>query len=106
MSFKAAMKLMRKHDPQLQEDGFHTIEPRAAEWLPQLIAAFEQERDHGLKCWLLELIGHSGSPDALPVLAAHLHDPDESLRDWAVRGLRHLDTKESRRLLWDAGLLK
>ena len=106
MSFKAAMKLMRKHDRQLMEDGFHTIQARAAEWLPDLIVAFEQESDHGLRCWLLELIGHSGSPDALPTLAAHLDDPDESLRDWAVRGLRHLDTPESRRLLWDAGQLK
>jgi HEAT repeat protein len=100
------MRLMRKHDPQLMEDGFNAILPRAAEWLPQLIAEFEQERDHGLRCWLLELIGHSRSPEALPILAAHLDDPDESLRDWAVWGLRHADTRESRTVLWNAGILR
>lgn len=103
MSFQAAMRLMRKHDPQLQEDGFAALEDRAAEWLPLLAAELEAERDPGVRAWLLELIGHSGSPEALPILARHLHDPDESLRHWAERGLRHLDTREARRLLRNAG---
>ena len=98
------MRLMRKHNPQLMEDGFNAILPRATEWLPQLIAEFDQERDPGLRRWLLELIGHSRSPEALPILAAHLNDPDESLRHWAEWGLRHADTRESRSLLWNAGL--
>jgi hypothetical protein len=97
------MRMMRKHDPQTMEDGFNVILPRAAEWLPQLIEEFERERDHGLRCWLLELIGRSRSPEALPILAAHLNDPDESLRWWAEWGLRHADTRESRTLLWNAG---
>lgn len=104
LSFHSAMKLMRKHDRQLMEDGFHAILPRAADWLPELIAEFEQECDPGLRRWLLELIAGSGSPEALPVLAAHLDDSDESLRHWAEFGLRELDTRESRTVLWNAGL--
>jgi hypothetical protein len=65
-TFSKAMRLMRKHDPQSQEDGFGMLEPIAAEVLPQLIAEFEAESDHGLRCWLLELIGHAQSPNALP----------------------------------------
>ena len=57
----------------------------------------------GLRAWLLELIGHSGSPGTLPVLTRCLDDPDESVRSWAERGLRHLDTGEWRRMLWQTG---
>ena len=64
---------------------------------------FEQEQDdHGLRCWLLELIGAARSPDALPVLGAQLNSDDEALRDWAVTGLEKLDTPEARTLLWHA----
>lgn len=68
-TFSKAMRLMRKHDPQSQEDGFGMLEPIAAEVLPQLIAEFETESDHALRCWLLELIGHAQSPNAVPILS-------------------------------------
>jgi hypothetical protein len=48
----------------------------------------------------LELIGQVRSPASFDVLVAQLQGEDESLRDWAERGLRLLDTKESRRVLW------
>ncbi len=101
--FHDAMRLMRSRDPQCQEDGFHQLLPHAADHLDELIAEFEQEQgDHGLRCWLLELIGAARSPEALPVLAAQLGCEDESLRDWAAAGLKKLDTPEARTLLWRA----
>jgi hypothetical protein len=61
--FQQAMRLMRRHDPQAREDGFHLLLPHAAEHTDELIAEFSQERhDHGLRCWLLELIGQARSP--------------------------------------------
>lgn len=101
--FREAMRMMRSHDPQRQEDGFHQLLPHAADYLDELIAQFEQEQDdHGLRCWLLELIGAARSPTALPVLSAQLDSDDEALRDWAVAGLKKLDTSEVRTLLWRA----
>jgi hypothetical protein len=101
--FRKAMGLMRRHDPQLQEDGFHQLLPHAADHLDELIAEFEQEQDdHGLRCWLLELIGEARSPDALRVRGAQLNSDGESLRDWALVGLKKLDTPEARTLLWRA----
>lgn len=94
------MRLMRKHDPQSQEGGFGMLEPIAAEVLPQLIAEFEAESDHGLRCWLLELIGHAQSPNALPILSRELSNDDDSLRDWARRGLERLNTSEAKSVLW------
>ncbi|MDX6480388.1 MAG: hypothetical protein QOG85_898 [Gaiellaceae bacterium] len=76
------------------------LEPIAADILPQLIEAFDSESDHGLRCWLLELIGKARSEDALPILSRELHSGDESIRDWARRGLEQLNTKEARTLLW------
>lgn len=101
--FREAMRLMRSHDPQRREDGFHQLLPHAADHLLELIAQFEQEKDdHGLRCWLLELIGEAKSPDALPVLRAHLDSHAEPLRNWAAAGLKKLDTPEARTLLWSA----
>lgn len=102
-TFRAAMRLMRKNDPQLQEDGFHTLLPVASDVLPQLIEEYQAESDHGLRCWLLELIGQARSPDALPILSQELRSDNESIRDWARRGLEKLDTKEARTLLWQDG---
>lgn len=101
--FRDAMRLMRSHNPQLREDGFHRLLPNARDHLDDLIAQFERERhDHGLRCWLLELIGAARSPVALPLLRAQLDGPDPALRNWAVIGLKKLDTPESRTLLWQA----
>jgi hypothetical protein len=38
----------------------------------------------------------------LPLLVEQLHGDDESLRDWAVRGLQMLGTKPAREQLWRA----
>ncbi|WP_425550237.1 HEAT repeat domain-containing protein [Amycolatopsis tucumanensis] len=67
------------------------------------MAAFEDERDdHGLRRWLLELIGEARSPLTLPTLAEQLYSEDESLRSLAVRGLEQLGTPPARQELWKA----
>jgi hypothetical protein len=96
------MRLMRRHDRQAQEDGFELLRPHASEHVDELITAFAGESDHGLRCWLLELIGEARSEAAMPVLVEQLNGADESLRDWAVRGLETLDTKAAREQLWRA----
>lgn len=101
--FQRAMRLMRRHDPQAKEDGFHLLLPHAAQHIDELIAAFTEEHDdHGLRCWLLELIGEARSPQALPMLVEQLHGDDESIRTWAIRGLELLDTKPAREQLYRA----
>lgn len=101
--FQQAMQLMRRHDPQAKEDGFQLLLPHAADHIDELIAEFAQERhDHGLRCWLLELIGEARSSQALPVLTEQLHSGDESLRSWAAKGLEQLGTKQARQELWKA----
>jgi len=99
---KTCMKMMRKKDPQIQEDGFHILLPYASRYVHELIDEFQKERDHGLRCWILELIGHAKSPEAIPLLVENLKSDDESFRYWAMTGLGRLNTKESRTILWDA----
>ncbi|MEV4635787.1 HEAT repeat domain-containing protein [Actinoplanes sp. NPDC049548] len=98
--FERALRLMRRHDPQLAEDGFQWLSQIAGTHVDELIVEFGRETDHGLRCWLLELIGRTRSPQSFDLLAAQLHSEDEALRDWAARGLQQLDTKEARRVLW------
>ncbi|WP_308159328.1 MULTISPECIES: HEAT repeat domain-containing protein [Micromonospora] len=100
--FQKAMRLMRSNDAQTQEDGFHQLRPHVVQHLDELIIEFNRETAHGLRCWLLELIGEARAEQALPVLIDQLHGDDESLRFWAVRGLERLDTKQARRELYQA----
>lgn len=70
------MQLMRRHDPQAEEEGFHLLLPYAAEHIDELIAEFFQEgHDHGVRFWLLELIGQGRSPKALSVLTEQIYAP-------------------------------
>jgi putative heme iron utilization protein len=57
---------------------------------PELIAEFEHEQDHGIRCWLLELIGSARDDRALPLLTEHLNNSDQALRSWAITGLQLL----------------
>ena len=96
------MWMMRRHDPQVQEDGFGLMRGIAAEHVGDLIAAFESETDHGLRCWLLDLMGETGAVEAADLFVAQLYGEDESFRDWAVVGLRTMDTKAARAALHQA----
>ena len=100
--FRRAMRLMRRHDPQAREDGFQQLLPHASDYLEDLLVEFAHENDHGLRCWLLELIGEARSPAALPLLTEQVASTDESLRYWAVCGLEKLDTREARQVLYRA----
>ena len=100
--FKKCMVMMRKHDPQTQEDGFQLLLPHAGEHVRDLIEEFSKEDSHGLRCWLLELIGSAKSPDAFQFLAGQLRCPDDRFRFWAIWGLKNLGSQEARTLLWQA----
>lgn len=65
--------------PARQEDGFQLLRPHAAQHLEELITEFNREPNHGLRCWMLELIGDARSADALPVLATQLHSVGERI---------------------------
>ena len=102
-NFDEALHLMRKHNPELQETGFGMLQAHAPEYVDRLIAEFHAEPDYGTACWLLELIGDAKSPLAIPLFQTYLQHDNNSLHFWAVTGLKKLDTKETRRLLWEAG---
>jgi HEAT repeat protein len=99
LSFKQCMQRMRKHNAQLQEDGFHALLPRAGEFVPELLQEFELEQDHGLRCWILELLSEARDERAVPLFLEQLTSVDEQLRGGALRGLRQLDTHEARKVL-------
>jgi hypothetical protein len=101
--FADAVRTMRRHDPQAAEDAFGWLSERAGEYVEELAAEFRADKDHhGLRCWLLELIGEARSPLALPLLTEQLDSDDEALRYWAVQGLSKLDSAPARQVLWRA----
>jgi hypothetical protein len=102
--FAGCMKLMRKRSPATQEEGFHALLPHTSRFVEELMREFHDEKKHGLRCWLLELIGEARDQRTLSLLVEQLHSDDEALRYWAISGLRKLDTHEARKALFEAGL--
>jgi hypothetical protein len=99
---KKCLAMMRNgHDPQMAEDGFHWLRPRAAEYVDELIQELPDESDHGMRCWLLELVGEARAESALPTLLEQARGNDESLRNWAMRGLKNLNSKAARTAIWE-----
>ena len=90
--FARALRLMRRRNPQLAEDGLQRLRALAPANVDRLIDEFKNESDHGIRCWLLELIGEARSPHARDLLTGQLSSGDESLRTWAERGLRLLES--------------
>jgi hypothetical protein len=97
--FDRALESMRSPDPQHRETGFDFLREHADTYVDDLVAEFGKEQDHGLRCWLLELVSEARSPQALSVLAGQLESDDESLQLWAIRGLEMLDTREAQQEL-------
>jgi hypothetical protein len=98
--FKKCMAMMRKHNPQTQEEEFHSLLPHAAEYVNELIEEFGKEMDTGLRCWLLELIGAARSPQAFDFLVGQLGAKEERLRELAISALEELNSKEARKVRW------
>ena len=78
--FAQCIERLHSRDALTMEDGFHWLLPRVSELLAELIAAFEDEGNVTIRHRLLELIGEAKPSTALPLLAASLRSPDESLR--------------------------
>lgn len=93
---------MRKHDAQTQEDGFALLCGRASNYVNELLTEFNNEDNDISRFWLLELLAEAKSPALLPLFAECLYGSDASLRVGAIFALNELNTKESRRLLWEA----
>jgi hypothetical protein len=94
--------MMRQHDAAIQEDGYHYLLPHAREYIAELTAAFHAETDQGLRGWLFELLSEARSPELLPLFATALRGDDWTLWERALRALKKLDTREARRLIFDA----
>jgi hypothetical protein len=98
--FAWALESMRSGDPQSRENGFDFLREHADTYVDELIAEFQKEQeDHGLRCWLLELVAEARSSAALPLLASQLEGEDEALQFWAVRGLEMLDSRDANQAL-------
>lgn len=69
----------------------------------ELIAAFHEQEDARMRADLLEVMAWVPLPEAFPLFAEYIRSDNESLRSWSRHGLEQLNTKEARRVLWEAG---
>ncbi|GLV54322.1 hypothetical protein KDH_11700 [Dictyobacter sp. S3.2.2.5] len=101
--FQECLRLMRMRDPQMQEDGFHLLRAQAHKYTQQLVNEVTRETNPGLRCWFLELLAEARDPGALPLFLEYLYSDETLLKTWAISGLKQINTKASRRALWEAG---
>ncbi len=101
--FQSAMTLMRGRTANQQEQGFNMVLAHAPKFAAELVEEFRAETDHGLKCWLLELLTHARAEVAFPLFHEMLDASNLIYRDWAVTGLRKLNSKPAKKLLGDRG---
>ncbi|MGW4502741.1 HEAT repeat domain-containing protein [Micromonospora sp. NPDC004336] len=99
-NFDRSLAMMRSRDPQAMEDGFGLMRDIARQHVQELLDAYGREADYRTRFLLLELIGETRSAQTFEVLSTELLNDDEKFSSRAERGLRLLDTKEARRLLW------
>lgn len=102
--FKTCMKMMRDRNPQTQEDGYHWLVDYAADFIPELTHELNIETDPGLCSWLMELLAETKDPCTLEIFKHRLEDPNDIIRNCAIRSLQELNTRESRTILWEAGI--
>ncbi|WP_460303580.1 HEAT repeat domain-containing protein [Actinocorallia aurea] len=97
--FDRALSRLRDPDPAIRRSGFDFILEHADSYAAPLAEAFATEHRPDLRLLLIELLAESRSPTTLPLLAAHLTDPDPKIRLWSARGLDALDTPAARQAL-------
>jgi|GEM_PF-3994899 len=101
-SFAVCMEFMCHPDPEKKQHGFHALRQNVATFLPLILHALERETNHGIQCWLLELVVIGKEPSTIPLLASYLYHKDDSLRYWAKTGLKDFGTRQALRIIRDA----
>lgn len=94
--------LLRHSKGAYWEAVFGDFRTHAPELLDELIRAAQDESQADIRWMLLEIIGSTASPKALSLFATYLLDQDEKVRRWSAYGLRELNTREARKVLWEA----
>ena len=88
--FKKCIEMLKSPDAWTYEDGYHWLEPRANEFLDQLIEMMTAANNSDFRAKLIELIGDSKNPRIIPYLQAELSHSDIEVRRWAFNGLKNL----------------
>jgi len=74
-----------------------------ADDVEETVAAFHDEPDEWVRILLLCAVAEACCPEFMPLLQENLASQQESLSFWAEAGLKNIDTKEARTVLWHFG---
>jgi hypothetical protein len=67
----------------------------------ELIQAGRDDANTNVRWVILEILGRVQATEALSLFNDYVTADNESIREWAARGLAALDTKVARRKLWE-----
>jgi hypothetical protein len=80
----------------------HELAAHAAECLPELIAAFREDQDVGVRLYVMMALDIARPPGAVGFLAEVLRAGDPRYTSYAETALAGIGTAEARTALWEA----
>ncbi|HEX5106488.1 MAG TPA: hypothetical protein VFV87_21865 [Pirellulaceae bacterium] len=80
----------------------HELAENAAECLPEMIATFRDDPDATVRLYVMMALDIARPPAAVGFLADVLREGDPRFTPYAKWALQGINTRESRRALWDA----
>ena len=79
------------------------LREHASDVLTELTDAVDEESDQRVRALIIGELAESADHRLVGFFERLLDDPNESVAHWAEVGLRHIDTKDARRALFQRG---
>lgn len=100
------VELLKRRNTQgeLIETICGVLENNATENVDELLAAVDNPDNDSVRIMLLGVIENVALKAAVPLWTRILQSSDQSEHTYAVSALKLINTKEARRILWEAGV--
>ncbi|HWH72532.1 MAG TPA: HEAT repeat domain-containing protein, partial [Candidatus Sulfotelmatobacter sp.] len=91
-----AIDCLRSSDSLLYDEGYHMLQGEFLKLhLDTVIALCKKESNPVIRGRLIELLGDSGEPRVIPIIAEELVSKEDEVRRWALRALDCLATPDA-----------
>jgi HEAT repeats len=91
--FEQCIKMLYSDDSMTYEDGYQWLQGYLGSHIDDIIAMMQGEEDADFRSRLVELVGNSRDPEAIPYLERELTSEHRQVRLWAYTSLLHFGSE-------------